>query len=302
MKEGAYHTPVLLNYCIEALCIRTEGIYVDATFGGGGHSREILKRLTKGKLFAFDCDEDAVKNNIKDDRFTLITKNFRELKTALLAHKVTAIDGLLADLGVSSHQFDSPERGFSTRFDSELDMRMGKKEGKLSAAEIIHTYSEEKLKRIFWEYGELKNASQVVRKIVLNRNQIRTVNELKNAIAVCAEKGKENQFYAKVFQALRIEVNDELNSLKELLMQSAELLKGNGRIVVISYHSLEDRLVKNFFRSGKFEGDAEKDIFGNEQTPLKPINRKPIIPSEEEITQNSRARSAKLRIAVKKKE
>ncbi|MBI3502667.1 MAG: 16S rRNA (cytosine(1402)-N(4))-methyltransferase RsmH [Bacteroidetes bacterium] len=299
MKEGAYHTPVLLNSCIEALHIRPNGIYVDATFGGGGHSREIFKHLTTGRLFAFDVDEDAVKNAIDDKRFTLIRKNFSELKSSLLAHNVTEIDGLLADLGVSSHQFDSAERGFSTRFDSSLDMRMGKQNG-TTASEIIRTYSEENLKKIFREYGELRNASQVAKKIVANRNSIRTVNDLKNAIANCAERGKENQFYAKVFQALRIEVNDELSALKELLEQSKDVLKTGGRMAVISYHSLEDRLVKDFFRSGNFEGELVKDIYGNVQSPFNPINKKPIVPSEKEIQQNSRARSAKLRIAEKK--
>ena len=291
-----YHTPVLLKDCIEALHIRPEGTYVDATFGGGGHSLEILKQISIGKLFGFDCDEDAVKNSLKDKRFTLIPKNFRNLKTALLEQNVTEIDGLLADLGVSSHQFDAAARGFSIRFDSELDMRMNK-EAKMSAQEIIRTYSEENLRKIFWEHGELNNARQVVKKIAAKRNNIRTVNDLKNTISNCAERGKENQFYAKVFQALRIEVNDELNALKDLLIQSAEVLKEGGRIAVISYHSLEDRIVKNFFRSGKFEGEAEKDIYGNVKVLFKMINRKPIVPSEAEIQQNSRARSAKLRIA-----
>lgn len=299
MKEGAYHTPVLLNSCIEALHIRPNGIYVDATFGGGGHSREIFKHLTTGKLFGFDVDEDAVKNAIDDKRFTLIRKNFSELKSSLLAHNVTQIDGLLADLGVSSHQFDSAERGFSTRFDSALDMRMGKQNG-TTASEILGTYSEENMKKIFREYGELRNANQVVKKIVANRNSIRTMNDLKNAIANCAECGKENQFYAKVFQALRIEVNDELSALKKLLIRSQEVLKTGARMAVISYHSLEDRLVKDFFRSGNFEGELEKDIYGNVNAPFKPINKKPIVPSEKEIEQNSRARSAKLRIAEKK--
>jgi 16S rRNA (cytosine1402-N4)-methyltransferase len=299
MMDVAYHTPVLLNSCIEALHIRPYGTYVDATFGGGGHSREIFKHLTAGRLFAFDVDEDAVKNAIDDKRFTLIRKNFSGLKNSLLAYNVTEIDGLLADLGVSSHQFDSAERGFSTRFDSTLDMRMGK-QSEITASEILRTYSEKDLKKIFREYGELRNVNQVVKKIVMNRNTIRTVNDLKDLLANLAEKGKENQFYAKVFQALRIEVNDELNALKELLKQSAEVLKPGGRIAVISYHSLEDRLVKNFFRSGNFEGELVKDVFGNVQSPLKPINKKPIVPGEKEIAQNSRARSAKLRIAEKK--
>ena len=296
MKEGAYHTPVLLKDCIEALHISPDGIYVDATFGGGGHSREILSHLKKGKLFSFDCDPDAAENSIDNQCFTLVPRNFRDLKKALSEYKVTQIDGLLADLGVSSHQFDSAERGFSTRFDSELDMRMNKQRTQ-PASQILQTYSEEQLKRVFREYGELRNASQVVRKILENRNQLSTVNGFKNAIASCAERGKENQFYAKVFQALRIEVNDELNALKEMLMQSKEVLKKGGRIAVLSYHSLEDRIVKNFFRSGKFEGEQEKDIYGNVQAPFRPINKRPIEPDEKEIERNSRARSAKLRIA-----
>jgi 16S rRNA (cytosine1402-N4)-methyltransferase len=298
MKEGAYHTPVLLKDCIEALHIRPDGIYVDATFGGGGHAREILSHLKNGKLFAFDCDEEAVENAPDDPRFTLIRKNFSELQSSLLNEDVSAIDGLLADLGVSSHQFDSAERGFSTRLEAELDMRMNKKGKSTTAAEILRTYPEEKLKNIFREYGELRNASQVAKAIVRKRTQrIGTVNELKEAIAHCAVRGKENQFYAKVFQALRIEVNNELEALKEMLMQSIEVLKEGGRIAVISYHSLEDRIVKNFFRSGKFEGEAEKDVYGNVQTPFRVITRQPIVPDEKEIEKNSRARSAKLRIA-----
>jgi 16S rRNA (cytosine1402-N4)-methyltransferase len=297
-----YHRPVLLKDCIEALLIDPNGIYVDVTFGGGGHAREILKQISsKGRLFGFDCDEDAAKNRIDDKRFTLIPQNFRELKDALLKQNVKQIDGLLADLGVSSYQFDTAERGFSTRLDSELDMRMNRKTGR-PASEIIRTYSEEQLRRMFWEYGELRNTPQVVKKILANRNHLQTVNELKNAIVSCAERGKENQFYAKVFQALRIEVNDELGALKELLQQSKEVLKPGGRIAVISYHSLEDRLVKNFFRSGKFEGEIETDIYGNVKAPFKVISRKPIVPDEKGIEQNSRARSAKLRIAERTKE
>jgi len=298
---AVYHTPVLLNSCIEALHIRPDGIYVDATFGGGGHSMEIFKHLTTGRLFAFDVDEDVLKNTIDHKRFILIRKNFSEITKSLLANNVTEIDGLLADLGVSSHQFDSAERGFSTRFDSALDMRMNKK-GEMTASKIIKTYSEENMRKIFREYGELRNANQVAKRITANRHNIKTVNDLKNAIAPSirgAERRKENQFYAKVFQALRIEVNDELSALKELLMQSKDVLKEGGRMAVISYHSLEDRLVKNFFRSGKFEGEIEKDLYGSVQTPFKVINKKPIVPGEKEIEQNSRARSAKLRVAEK---
>lgn len=302
MVNEVYHTPVLLKDCIDALQIDPNGIYVDVTFGGGGHSKEILKHLSKkGKLFGFDWDADANRNKISDKRFTLIARNFRELKAALLEQKVTRIDGLLADLGVSSYQFDTAERGFSTRLDSELDMRMNRRVGR-TASEIVSTYSEAQLKRIFWEYGELRNAPQIVKRIVANRNHLRTVNEFKEAIAPCAERGKENQFYAKVFQALRIEVNDELNALKELLLQSKEVLKPVGRIAVISYHSLEDRLVKNFLRSGKFEGEAEKDVYGNVKAPFKVITRKAIVPEESEIERNSRARSAKLRIAERTNE
>ncbi len=302
MVNEVYHTPVLLKDCIDALQIIPDGIYVDVTFGGGGHSKEILKHLSsKGKLFGFDCDADAAENRIADKRFVLIARNFRDLKAALLEQKVTRIDGLLADLGVSSHQFDTAERGFSTRLDSELDMRMNTKVGR-PASEIVRTYSEDQLKRVFWEYGELRNAPQIVKRIVANRNHLHTVNGFKEAIASCAERGKENQFYAKVFQALRIEVNDELGALKELLQQSKEVLKPGGRIAVISYHSLEDRLVKNFFRSGKFEGEAETDVYGNVKAPFKALTRKAIVPEESEIERNSRARSAKLRIAERTNE
>jgi len=297
---AAYHTPVLLTNCMEALRIRHDGIYADATFGGGGHSREILGRITTGKLFAFDCDEDALKNRIDDSRFVLINQNFRELKFFLHKYGVTQIDGLLADLGVSSHQLDSPGRGFSSRFDSELDMRMDKRRNKLTAASLLNNYPENKLKEIFSRYGEIKNAGRLAKSIVIKGKQrIRTVNELKKAIEECVEKGNENQYCAKMFQALRIEVNDELNALKDLLLQADEMLKPGGRIAVISYHSLEDRLVKQFFRTGKFRGEAEKDLYGNVQRGLKMINAKPIVPGTDEIKQNSRARSAKLRVAEK---
>lgn len=300
MHGNTYHTPVLLNYCIEGLDIKPNGIYVDTTFGGGGHSRAILEKLTTGKLIAFDCDEDAHKNKINDARFTLINQNFRMLKKSLAEFNINAINGLLVDLGVSSHQFDSSERGFSTRYNAPLDMRMAKTKHSKSAVEVLQSYSEEELKRMFWQYGELKNASQIVKKLIEKRKQIYTVNDLKNAIAGCAERGKENQFYAKVFQALRIEINDELNALKELLMQSTEVLMDKARLVVISYHSLEDRLVKNFSRSGNFEGEIHKDIYGNVLAPFIPVTKKPLVPSEEEIIRNSRSRSAKLRIAERK--
>jgi 16S rRNA (cytosine1402-N4)-methyltransferase len=296
-----YHNPVLLKECIEGLNINPAGIYVDVTFGGGGHSREILKHLTTGKLYAFDQDEDAVKNSIRDDRFVLIKQNFRYLKNFLKMYDALPIDGLLADLGVSSHQFDEAERGFSIRFDAKLDMRMDQNT-KQTAAEVLNTYSEEDLKRIFRLYGEVENAGYLASIIFHNRKdkQIETVNDLKTMIVKCVKRGRENQYYAQVFQALRIEVNKELDVLQDLLMQSLEVLKPGGRLVVISYHSLEDRLVKNIMRSGKFEGDVEKDFYGNPLTPFKQITRKPIVPSEKENEENSRARSAKLRIAEKK--
>lgn len=296
-----YHNPVLLKECIEGLNINPAGIYVDVTFGGGGHSREILKHLTTGKLYAFDQDEDAVKNKIDDERFVLIKQNFRYLKNFLKMYNALPIDGLLADLGVSSHQFDEAERGFSTRFNAKLDMRMDQN-GKLTAADVLNTYSEEELKRIFKLYGEIDNAGYLASIIFHNRKDkhIDTVNDLKVMITKCVKKGRENQYYAQVFQALRIEVNKELDVLQELLTQSLEVLKPGGRLVVISYHSLEDRLVKNIMRSGKLEGEVEKDFFGNQLTPFKQITKKPIVPSAEENEINSRARSAKLRIAEKK--
>lgn len=295
-----YHNPVLLNECIEGLNINPTGIYVDVTFGGGGHSKEIIKHLTTGKLYAFDQDEDAGRNKIEDDRFVLIKQNFRYLKNFLKLYKALPIDGLLADLGVSSHQFNEAERGFSTRFDAMLDMRMDRNTS-LTAADILNTYSEEDLKRIFRLYGEVDNAGYLASVVFHKRKekQIETVNDLKMAINKCVRRGKENQYYAQVFQALRIEVNKELEALQEMLMQSLDVLKPGGRLVVISYHSLEDRLVKNFTRSGKFEGEVEKDFYGNQLTPFKQITRKPIVPTEEEIEKNNRARSAKLRIAEK---
>ena len=296
-----YHNPVLLKECIDGLNINPEGIYVDVTFGGGGHSREILKHLTTGKLYAFDQDDDAVKNKIDDERFVLIKQNFRYLKNFLKMYNALPSDGLLADLGVSSHQFDEAERGFSIRFDAKLDMRMDQNANQ-TAADVLNTYSEEELKRIFRLYGEVDNAGYLASIIFHNRKDkaINTVNDLKVMITKCVKRGKENQYYAQVFQALRIEVNKELDVLQELLLQSLDVLKPGGRLVVISYHSLEDRLVKNIMRSGKFEGEVEKDFFGNQLTPFKQITRKPIVPTEKENEENSRARSAKLRIAEKK--
>lgn len=293
-----YHKPVLLKDCIEALNIKPEGIYVDATFGGGGHSREILKHIGSGKLYAFDQDEDALRNTINDERFTLINQNFKFMKNYLRMYGALPIDGLLADLGVSSHQFDVPDRGFSTRFDGKLDMRMNRKSG-ADAAAVVNTYTEEKLRTVFRSYGEIENAGKLARALVLARasKKIETTDELKKIALSFARRGKENQYYAQVFQALRIEVNNELEALEQLLLQSAGVLKAGGRLVVLSYHSLEDRLVKNFMRAGKFEGEVEKDFFGNPLSPFKLITKKAIVAPEEEVRENNRARSAKLRVA-----
>jgi 16S rRNA (cytosine1402-N4)-methyltransferase len=296
----AYHTPVLLKECMDGLNIRPEGIYVDVTFGGGGHSREILKHLTTGRLYAFDQDKDVLKNNIADERFVLIKQNFRYLKNFLKMYNALPIDGLLADLGVSSHQFNEASRGFSTRFDARLDMRMDQS-GKSTAADVLNNYTEEELKRIFKLYGEVENAGKLAYVISHARKEkpLQTVEDLKRVVEPCVKRGRGNQYHAQVFQALRIEVNKELEVLQELLLQSMEILKPGGRLVVISYHSLEDRLVKNIMKSGNFEGEVEKDFYGNKLSPFEMITRKPIIPSEEEIERNNRARSAKLRIAEK---
>jgi 16S rRNA (cytosine1402-N4)-methyltransferase len=296
-----YHNPVLLKECIDGLDIKPGGVYVDVTFGGGGHSREIMKALDGGKLYAFDQDEDAERNKIDDPRFTLIRQNFRYMRNFLKMYNAIPVDGILADLGVSSHQFDEAERGFSTRFDAKLDMRMDQA-AKLTAAEVLNTYAEEDLKRIFKLYGEVDNAGRLAYLITHGRKEkpVNTVNDLKSYMLQCVRKGKENQYFAQVFQALRIEVNRELDVLQEFLVQSLEILKPGGRLVVISYHSLEDRLVKNFTRSGNFEGEIEKDFFGNQLTPFLQITRKPIMPDDAEIAQNNRARSAKLRIVEKK--
>lgn len=297
-----YHKPVLLKECIDGLNINPSGIYVDVTYGGGGHSKEILKHLTTGRLYAFDQDEDAGKNKVNDDRLTLIPQNFKYLKNFLKMYGAIPVDGILADLGVSSHQFDEAERGFSIRFDAELDMRMDRK-SKLTAAKVLNTYSEEDLKRVFKTYGEVENSGRLAFVIAQARseNEIKTSEQLKRIIEKCVKKGRENKYYAQVFQALRIEVNNEVEVLKDLLLQSIEVLKPGGRLVVISYHSLEDRLVKNIIRSGKFEGEVEKDFFGNKLAPLEAITRKAIVPTLEELEENSRARSAKLRIAEKVK-
>ena len=296
-----YHNPVMLAECIEGLAIKPDGVYVDVTFGGGGHSREILKHLSaKGRLLAFDQDVDAQANIPNDDRLTFIDQNFRFLKNNCRLHAAIPVDGVLADLGVSSHQFDRPERGFSTRFDADLDMRMDQSSS-LTAKEVVNSYSEEDLHRIFGIYGEIQNAKSLAKTIVTARlNQpIETISGLKEVIKKLIPKGKENKYLAQVFQALRIEVNQELEALQDFLLQAADVLAVGGRLVVMSYHSLEDRLVKNFIAIGKFRGEVEKDFFGNPLKPLEAVSRKAITASEEEIKKNSRARSAKLRVAVK---
>lgn len=306
MQEGgpmtSYHTPVMLQECIDGLAIKPDGIYVDVTFGGGGHSREILKHLGKdGKLIAFDQDADAQRNLPHDDRLIFIDQNFRYLKNSCRLHEITAVDGILADLGVSSHQFDQADRGFSIRFDADLDMRMDQS-ASLTAKQIVNTYSEEHLHKLMGMYGEIQNAKTLAQTIVTARlnKRIETIAQLKQAISTCIPKGKENKYLAQVFQALRIEVNQELVALQEFLQQSAELLKIGGRLVVMSYHSLEDRPVKNFISKGKFSGEVQKDFFGNQIKPLEAVSRKAITASEAEIQKNNRARSAKLRIAVKR--
>jgi 16S rRNA (cytosine1402-N4)-methyltransferase len=297
-----YHTPVMLQECIEGLAIKPEGTYVDVTFGGGGHSRELLKHLgTDGRLLAFDQDADAQQKRIADDRFTFIDQNFRYLKNFCRLHDAIPVDGILADLGVSSFQFDQAERGFSIRFDAELDMRMNQS-ADLSAKEVVNNYTEADLHRIFGMYGEIQNSKSLAKTIVTARLNapVNTVADLKNAIQNLIPRGKENKYLAQVFQALRIEVNQELEALKDFLMQSAEVLVTGGRLVVMSYHSLEDRLVKNFIAKGKFSGEVVKDLYGNDQKPLEAVSRGAITASEQEIQLNNRARSAKLRIAVKK--
>jgi len=296
-----YHNPVLLQQSIDALAIKENGVYVDVTFGGGGHSREILKRLgSTGKLFAFDQDPDALENIIDDERFVLIPENFRYISRFLRFHGVKKVDGVLADLGVSSHQFDEAERGFSTRFDGDLDMRMNKK-SKTSAKEVINTYTEEKLAEILFMYGELRNSRNIAKTIVEERvkEKINTSFQLKNVLKKYLPNAKEHKILAQIFQAIRIEVNEELEALKEFLTQMPNLLTNEGRLSVISYHSLEDRLVKRFISSGLFSGELEKDVFGNTDEPLKRVG-KLIVPSLEEIKINNRSRSAKLRIATLK--
>ena len=295
-----YHNPVLLQASVDGLNIKPDGIYVDVTFGGGGHSKEILKRLgPNGKLFAFDQDEDALANALGDERFTLINENFRFIKRFLRFHGVKSVDGILADLGVSSHQFDVPERGFSTRFDAHLDMRMSQKND-LNAYRVVNEYDEANLKRVFLDYGELKNAPVLARAIVEAREEqpIKTTDKLKEVLAKYLPERVKNKILAQIYQAIRIEVNQEMDVLKEFLVQSLEILKPGGRLSVISYHSLEDRLVKRFVKNGMFEGEPERDFFGNFSVPFKTVG-KLIVPDAAEIKENNRARSAKLRIAEK---
>ena len=295
-----YHNPVLLNETVEGLNIKEDGVYVDVTFGGGGHSRRILESLgPNGRLIAFDQDKDALLNTIEDSRFLLINENFRYVKRFLRFHGIKSVDGILADFGVSSHQFDEADRGFSIRFNAQLDMRMNQQDV-LSAHSLVNSYEEEDLKRVFWQYGELRTAPALARTIVAARDEkpIETTFELKAVLNKLLPNGRENKILAQIYQAIRIEVNQEIEVLKEFLLQTPELLSEGGRLSVISYHSLEDRLVKRFIRNGLFEGEPEKDVFGNFEVPLKKVGGL-IVPDAKEIKLNNRARSAKLRIAKK---
>lgn len=303
-QEYSYHVPVLLQESLEGMNITPEGTYVDVTFGGGGHSREILRRLgAEGHLYGFDQDADAEQNIPADSRFTFVRSNFRYLYNFMRYHQVAGeVDGLLADLGVSSHHFDDQERGFSFRFDGDLDMRMNTRAGK-TAADIVNTYTEEALADVFYLYGELKISRKLAAVIAKSRavKKITTIGELLEVVKPFIGKDKEKKFLAQVFQALRIEINDEMRALKEMLQGTLKVLKPEGRLVVITYHSLEDRLVKNFLKTGNFEGKAEKDFFGNVNSPFRLVNTKVIVPTDAEIERNPRSRSAKLRIAELKK-
>lgn len=298
MTIHEYHIPVMLDPCIEGLAIDPNGVYVDLTFGGGGHSREILSKLEKGHLYAFDQDIDAEENVPDSSKITFIQANFRDFKKYLKLYGVKEVDGVLADLGISSHQIDEPSRGFSTRFEGKLDMRMGG-DIKLTAKEILNTYEESRLHKIFGIYGEVKNARTLAQAVVSQRaiKPFETTTEFKAFLQRYAPKGKEFKYFAQVFQALRIEVNDEMGALEDMLTQSVDVLKKDGRLVVMSYHSLEDRMVKNFINKGKFQGEVEKDFFGNLIRPLEPLTRGALVADENEVSQNPRARSAKLRIA-----
>ena len=295
-----YHKPVLLNESIKGLDIKPNGIYVDVTFGGGGHSKEILKNLKGGFLYAFDQDGDAIKNEINASNFKLIRSNFRFIKNFLRLEGVSKIDGLIADLGISSYQIDVPERGFAHRFENQIDMRMNT-DAEFNASDILNSYNEEDLANIFYFYGEVNQSKKIAKRIIESRSKqkIETVNQFKNILQGIYPKKLENKFLSKIFQALRIEVNDEINSLKDLLVDAIDLLNHKGRLVVISYHSLEDKLVKNLINKGNSDGLIENDIYGNKNLPLFPVNKKVITPNLKECEINSRARSAKLRIAEK---
>ncbi len=300
MTESVYHIPVMLAQCTEGLAIDPNGIYVDVTFGGGGHSREILKHLDKGQLYGFDQDEDALANAPQDERFTFVQANFRDIKRYLRLYGVKQVDGILADLGISSHQIDEPKRGFSTRFSGSLDMRMNQS-APLSASDVLNTYEEGRLHKIFGIYGEVKNAKTLAQSIVAERAQrpFETTEGFTSFLKKFAPRGKDFKYYAQVFQALRIEVNDEMGALEEMLLSAVDLLKPEGRLVVMSYHSLEDRLVKNLIAKGKFQGEVEKDFYGNLIRPLEPVTRGAVVADEAELAANPRARSAKLRVARK---
>ncbi len=300
MHQMDYHKPVLLKKSVDGLKIRPEGVYVDVTFGGGGHSREILQRLgERGKLIAFDQDQDALENRIDDERFTLLNENFRYVKRFLRLHRITKVDGILGDFGVSSHQFDVAARGFSTRFEADLDMRMDQKNS-LSAYHVVNKYEEKELRKVLFDYGELRNAPKIARTVVAERKEepIRTSVQLKEILSPFLPAGREHKILAQIYQAIRIEVNQELEVLKEFLVQTEQLLNPGGRLSLISYHSLEDRLVKRYIRNGLFEGEPEKDMYGHFTVPFKKVG-KLIVPGEDEVKHNNRARSAKLRIGEK---
>ncbi len=296
-----YHIPVMLKQCIEGLNIRPDGVYVDATFGGGGHAREIVAQLKTGRLYAFDQDEDALQNVYDDERLVFIRSNFRYIRNFLRYNSVEQVDGILADLGVSSHDFDQPERGFSFRYDAPLDMRMNR-EGSLTAADIINQYDHDKLTTLFHDYGEIKQAGRLASAIITARESelLSTTEKLLNAIKHLVPRAIEKKYLAQVFQSLRMEVNDETGALREFLTNSLTLLKPGGRLVVLTYHSIEDRLVKNFLKSGNFEGNVKQDFYGNFITPFELINRRVMVPDEAEVIENPRSRSAKLRVAEKK--
>jgi 16S rRNA (cytosine1402-N4)-methyltransferase len=295
-----YHTPALLKESIEGLKIKPGGVYIDLTYGAGGHSKEIIKKLKTGKLIAFDQDSDAEKNVVGDDRLIFVRSNFRFFYNFIKYYGFSKVDGIIADLGISSFHIDNPERGFSYRFDGVLDMRMNK-DSVLTAKTVINTYDQNRLIQILSDYGEVENPGKLAQIIINKRklNEIVTTGQLRDAISVCIPRHNENKYLSKVFQAIRIEVNNEIEVLKKMLLITKDVIRKDGRLVIITYNSLEDKIVKNFIRKGKFEGDIEKDFYGNINVPFEQVNKKPIIPNEEEIEMNNRARSAKLRIAVK---